>query len=516
MILLAPRKANASKSLLKPDLLVIGVQRDSDYSVRITPTGSVLVRGTSSVSMRTLDSVSATDIFYKYLPESTRYLDCSRDTDFTPVVSRASQDMEFPAALSLIPLSVHGDMTICTEITLRYQDLCRILPELSGSDAVLVNTAAPSFLPLPSHMEDDIVLNVGLAGSQFLLAPLHVLAPPEDESPWKLALLSPYVSALVETVVEIGNASPSLPTPPPSPPLRATPIVSSSSAATSSPQAAYTPSISLPSLQSVGEFFQENQNPEYAPLTPSSPPATLHEALSVEQPVETKEPENRTSTISRRQPPQGGFFRLLFSWLFRAIFARVCGFIDLGFRWWGFPSMLPHIMLASEGKRNLIQEMRTEEMEKVEEPVNESVEEDIQADVSIQTTTSVSESTLADDSFLSVKEEETNSVHMFEDALSETTIEILKPIADVAPAITELHMPVSKPRFLADVRSNMVSFLVRTPHSRVSPSDLAIAVDGKPVDGTHPGYSCAALSGNIYLLGLHGPADGSKLEITLA
>ena len=85
-----------------------------------------------------------------------------------------------------------------------------------------------------------------------------------------------------------------------------------------------------------------------------------------------------------------------------------------------------------------------------------------------------------------------------------------------APAVLETQPAKTRmqTRFLADVRSNVVSLLVHAPTGAHKPSDLTISVNEEQIEN-EASYTCEQLSSDVYLLGVEGAEEGSAVEIAL-
>jgi len=529
VILLVPRELKGGRGLVVPQPLAVVAEQGA---VAVSTTGHVVGQHLRALTMRTVHS---NNTLQDILPENLRLIDRGTGDGFASIVSQPTAEADSAVTLSIIPIQLEK---VAPVTNVHLDDL--VFPVTSDSDAVLVNVSSisgnPDILLLEAGEKKDIVIRLGATGGQVLYTPLHALALPEDESPWKLALLNPYSSAFVELFQEEDDTSLTLPTPPPSPPpTRVSPV---SPAVRASPPL----SISLPASQTPVEATPKeaaeaeepaSSLPTAEPLTPSSPPPRDSIGFRTIEPTEAaetevKEEENKVEVI--QEEPVRGFMRLVIFWIFRALFERVCGLLAAGARWWGLPRLFAGLSqrlgqehLGEKGEEKAIEEKREEHVdEEVPAPI---VEE--KAEETSEETTSVEPEPDPAREESSVMEEETLIQEDKDSAAASESVEEGKPLVITVPsskAIFETETPTTvivhkrippKPRFLADVHSNFVSLLVRAPHSLAKPDNLSIIIDGKRVSDSHVGYRCAQLSGDFYLLGLQGPSSAAKLEVTV-
>lgn len=430
-----------------------------------------------------------------------------------------------PASVTVVPV-------VCTPARrttrLTYDDLLAECSHISKERTVLVDLSQPAFITVPTE-HSDIFVEIGPYGGNFILSPLHVIEQAREELPWNLAVLSPSSFARIATETSGEELARLLPTPPPSPPPTSVSLTSSSSFSTSTSRSAESGmSISLPS---IAEVVATEMEPS-VPLTPLSPPPyPEHLAEEPESKPEDsrKEEIDRQVTLptSRSQPIRGGLLRFFFAWLFRSVIARVFGFFAPVARHWGLPGYWSYEEEDNDQKagENNETEVKIESTPEVSEEKPEVDAEDhtkhddededrdcLSTSGSVGPAVSPSETTLADsDDELPEKEHYIPS--KLEVAPSMETV--VHELEERPAPVFVLHRAPPKPRFLADISSNTVSLLVRAPHARRTLSDLKIHLGGKPVAEGDTGYTCSRVSDNVFLLGLQGPQEGGRLEISV-
>lgn len=396
---------------------------------------------------------------------------------------------------------------------LRDADLRAIEAIVESSELVLTTPSKTTVCFMGSEETEDVTVRMGKRGGQLLLSEMHALNSPHP-SPWKFAMLSPTACAQVEPA-ETASA---LPTPPPSPPPMGVPFMSRRSLSRDTAESVETVvPISIPSYQSFQSLAEscESESETVVPLSPTSitsndkaqdpedEPAT---DTQEETEVETETPQQLTATPRPSITMNDGFLRFLFTWFVRAFLARVWGFVDTGFRWIGFPPFI----LGQGMRGQLTSGAPTVDIGAViAQQINGSSSTTIQEIESVEAAPTVS----ADEEESSVEVEEAYEQEENDIPLHQP-IPVSAPAPVTPPALVSPIVRRHKARFLADVRSNIVSFLVHAPHVHAKLSELSISINEKRVESGQ-GYSCSQLSEGVYLLGLQGPESGSKVEVAL-
>lgn len=468
--------------------------------MRVASSGLVFVHNASTLSV--FDASSAATVV-EMLSNLLGYAVKVRDDGYVILCTESQGDGQLPVSVSVIPTSRTASPT---KARLTIEDLRPLYPSLAHAEAVLVDMSQPAFIA----SSEDMSVEVGPYGGHFILAPLHVLEETEEKLPWSLAPLCPSSSAHVQANV-------TLPTPPPSPPVAIIPLGSSTSVPVDLERSSTGMTIALSSMPSFAEMAEKHLE-DAAPLTPLSPPIQPQPELGQQSEPELdterdKREERIVPSTSFSQPIRGGLLRLLFAWLFRALLARVWGLFGRTCRTWGLT------WIASNDEEILFKDgavtgsvdtpPQMEEPKHVEEKHSNEEEEPLSASSSTFPAVSPSETTLADDE---LPDKEDYLPSKLEEAPS---METVVPALDSPTHIHVSPHSLCRSRFLADIHSNAVSLLVRAPHRRRTLSELNITIGGKRVHDTDSAYSYERLSENVYLLGLHGPEDSNRLEISL-
>ena len=560
-VLLIPSKGARPSSVVMPEPLLFGVT-SPDASLRIDSDGQVFAKNESSVFWSSLNTDNAAIVLAHALPETSRVVNLSPDGAFAMIVTRAINDA-LPVALSFVPLTAANELT--RSVMLGIEDLQAALPVAQTSDVVLVDPSTQAFCFIDSHSPQDVSVRVGAAGGQILLSPLHALTEVDSEA-WKLAVLSPTVSVSVETRTISNSSSPALPTPPPSPPPPGVALPRSPSEA----MQAHTP-LAVTSYQSFQALAEASKVPDVIePLTPTSPDQKIlpleteqsseqpkeeetseqpKEVQPLEQakeqapevlPAESVEPQD-TSPAEQSQaltvPPRSprvtnSLLRFFFAWLIRALLARVWGLVGTGARMFG----LEPLLLALTAPRPTANGQGVGERPSVLPVTADSPVPEQEAATTEAAQAPVLEApAVIDDRPVDAPAADVSEAFAVEDSVNS----VPGDVPDVAPKAVEepevVVAPHHKPeplifaptilgaqpaktrtqtRFLADVRSNVVSLLVHAPTTGHKPSNLAISINEKRVEN-EAGYRCEQLSSNVYLLGLDAPENGSTVAIAL-
>ena len=538
-MLLVPRvNKNASLSLIWQPLF-FRVQEASRSSVSVSSAGEVFIHNTSTLIVLDLSSPSAEEALTAIPGFALAVL----KNGCCMLRSQVPQDAPSPVSVSVFPTKC---VAVPKNIMLSYEQLSSFCPHIKDSETVFVDLSKPTFVTLPSTPAEDFSIQIGPYGGHFVLTPLYVLKQAEKELPWSLALLSPSSGAQIQT--SHSEQEGLLPTPPPSPPPMSASLSSPSSFPTSAPRSSgNSMTIDLPSLSEVANKIEHDVPP--TPLSPtacSEPPLeeTEHEQgyednerneAELGKVVHLNESDSQQTHVSiplshPQQSIRGGLLRLFFAWIFRTLLARVCGFFGHALRAWGLP--LPEFLpfhedqydsdsetdeseikaeLKVETEDNQPQVSQDDDVEQSQVESHERDDDHLTTSESFGAVTSPSCTTLADEDVSHKEFLPDNKLEV--SSSTETVVPALEPPVYVSP-----HAPM-KPRFLADVHSNTVSLLVRAPHSRSSLSELGITLGGKLLSdideqGT-PGYTCSQLFENVYLLGLQGPQEGARLEVSV-
>ncbi|KAF7789224.1 hypothetical protein EIP86_000165 [Pleurotus ostreatoroseus] len=530
-VILIPRKP--SWSVVEPQPILLNVSGPG--SIRIDETERIYSTGAISIIAHTLNEQNAWSLLQSALPETSQILQSASNDKYIVVASPSSEDVTFPIALSFIPfMSQEGSQ----ELVLRGSDLKAIKDIVDSSDLVLTTLSKTTFCFMGPEQAEDVAVRLGPCGGQLLVSEMHALSSPHP-SPWKFAMLSPTMSAQIEKA----ETSLALPTPPPSPPpTMDMPVMSrrSDSHDTTDSVETVVP-VRIPSyqsFQSLAESF-DSETETIAPLSPASinlkfredqpDVAPIIDEQKPEPDMEVEHEQEELEEIEETEPSQqltatsrpslnDGFLRFFFAWLLRALLARVWGIVDTGFRWFGLPP--PFRLGHGAGPQRPGVGIGSVIAQKVCEPSSAMIQEVVYREES------ASLMTIDEEPEQDIVEDDDEQEEAQEPETNVTVAQVRQPVPVPAPipvVPSESHPSASlvtaavrrhKARFLADVRSNIVSFLVHAPHAHAPLSELAISINEKRVEGGQ-GYSCAQLAGDVYLLGLQGPEGGSKVEIAL-
>lgn len=484
-------------------------------AISVTADGDIILHHATSLTIAPIDeSHSFSTSIEDVMPGSATV---DEEGAFALIASRSKNGQDLPIRLSAVPIRRDAWNAQYTDVKLSSAAIRSLLGDFQGKEAVLVNAALRVFTILSCKSEDDVSIRVALPGAQVTLAPLHNLVASGADTPISLALLSTSASASVE-VIEGANPLVLL-TPPPSPPplgRSAAFMFSTSSATTPSPTI-------VPQPDECIRAVSKDVPAAYVPLTPTSPEPRKDKEFFTGEDLASASLIPRHSTSLAR----GSFLRFIvtfMAWLLQVSLAKMFAIFGGNILFWltyglfGTGSRLDEV---AQGQSDPFISNTAEDSDA--EELDESADEKASDAGTLLGLDDVTDQAMHDGPDVASGEKgdqdhiETatiSDITSSPDAWADPQI-IETPKARTSTAV-EPPQPLRKDRarFVADVRSDVVSLLIRTSSKHAILPELNVTTNGERVSASAQSSETIQLADDTHLLELRLPA--ARLEVSLA
>lgn len=522
--LLVPRKRHGIVGHIdvKPVIIKAG-----NGAISITPDGHIVLHDDTSLTILTVDEKQPfSAIVEQALP---RFAVIGEHGGFALVASRDKPGHELPVRLSAVPIHPEAWNTPHTDVQLSAEAVRSLLNDFTGREAVLVSAPLKAFATLSCEGEETVSIRVSPPGAQVILAPLHDLVTSEADAPISLALLSSSVSASIEVIESVSTGALVLLTPPPSPPPTGR---SSAFPITSSPPR-YTRPNTPPSDPPAADDRADESAPgvSYTPPTPTSPP------LREESEFFTKEDVASVALVPHHSANlvRGGMLRFMvvfMSWLLHTSLAKMGAVFGGNLLFWliykvfgmdfndklntfGAAPAAPPAPVAAISEAT------------VEDDTNDASGDEKMSDAETLLETDVATADVAKEADIdSALGSDERKEHAGTKSIGNISLPHPNLQADPQNAETPFaRTPISiqppprslrkeKSRFVADVRSDTVTLLVRNQSGGTNVPELKFIANGDRVPMSAQFDEVVQLSPDTRLIELRLPA--ARLEVSLA